>query len=171
MVPSLKQFVPSSTCLSCDGCCRYKEKESSWRPKMMEEEKGKARSSGLAEKILAKHFDPQGFITTVPCNGIHFCQFLKPEDNTCRIYAGRPFECQLYPFVLTKQEDALEICVHGNCPYVQDHRQDPEFQAYVSYLQEFFQRPEVRDFLKRNPALIGDYAGYREELESLFLIH
>ena len=31
---SLKQFVPSEVCLKCNGCCRYKQADSVWRPKL-----------------------------------------------------------------------------------------------------------------------------------------
>lgn len=176
MLSNLRQFVPQEVCLSCDGCCRFKEETSSWRPKVGPEElalSSKAASKPLAELILGPAtVDRNGYIKTVSCHGQHLCSFFKQDDNTCRIYSARPFECQLYPFILSREpEGAPAIFAHINCPHIQATLGTPEFKDYVEYLKEFFTGAPVRDFLKRNPVLIGDYAAYRAELEPLFRIH
>ncbi|MCI0405004.1 MAG: phosphoribosylanthranilate isomerase [candidate division Zixibacteria bacterium] len=38
MPEELKQFVPQEVCLACDGCCRFKEDSSEWRPKVAKTE-------------------------------------------------------------------------------------------------------------------------------------
>ena len=53
MFSDLPQFVPQSVCLSCDGCCRFKEEQSSWRPKAVGDEKVQG---GLAEEIFSRQF-------------------------------------------------------------------------------------------------------------------
>ena len=165
----LKQFVPSEVCLQCDGCCRFKESNSSWRPGMMTEEINQAQKKGLANEILAKEIlSEDGRIKTVSCGSEYLCSFFHPEDHTCGIYQARPFECQLYPFVLTRDTDGAGVYVHLNCPFVQQQHDSGNFTRYVKYLKGFFTHQEVLDFLKRNPSLIGDYAGYREELEFMF---
>ena len=165
----LKQFVPSNVCLQCDGCCRFKEKKSSWRPRMTSEEIKQAVNKGLAAEILSKEiFSQDGRIKTVSCGSEYRCSFFHPEDHTCGIYQARPFECQLYPFVLTRDTDGAGVYVHLNCPFVQQKHDSEDFERYVKYLKEFFAHQQVLDFLKRNPSLIGDYAAYREELEFMF---
>ena len=169
MVDPLRQFVPSEVCLRCDGCCRFKEADSSWRPRMTAEEINQAAKKGLAQKILSKEILSQdGRLNTVSCAGEHLCSFLNPKDHTCGIYQHRPFECRLYPFVLTRDTDGAGVYVHLNCPFVQEKYASADLHRYVEYLKEFFAKETVLDFLKRNPSLIGDYAEYRAELELMF---
>lgn len=168
----LHQFVPQETCLSCDGCCRFKEQDSEWRPKVAEEEMCRPASIGLADKILTKDkIDVTGHIKTRESNGQCVCSFFNPEDNTCRIYSGRPFDCQLYPFVLVKEGGRIAVCVHLNCPFVQKQYKSRDFFEYIDYLQDYFSSEEVLSFLKKNPDLAGDYKDYRDELEHLFFLN
>jgi len=148
----LKSFVPSEVCLKCDGCCRYKEADSIWRP--------------------------AGGIKTIQTCGKHFCEFFNGKDSTCGIYAKRPFECSLYPFIISKTPDAVKVYAHLGCPYVQDHlpravlmpdiRGSSDFDAYVVYLKEFFRRAETKGFLSRNKSMFHDYSFYAPELLHLF---
>ncbi len=171
MLTQVSQYVPSKVCLSCDGCCRFKEPKSPWRPKIAQEEKARFLQLGLAERILSKRtVDASGHLTTLACGGMHLCTFFNPEDHTCSIYHFRPFECQLYPFVLTRDKKKTIVSVHLLCPFIQKTRQDKEFQDYTDYLKEFFQHKEVISFLKKNPSLIGDYSAYKDELEELFAL-
>ncbi len=161
---SLKQFVPSEVCLKCDGCCRYKEADSAWRPKL-----GAGDKAGLADLITAGDvLDAQGYVKTIQSCGKHFCQFLNGGDNTCSIYTKRPFECSLYPFILAKTPDTVKVYAHLSCPYVQDHLPHVQFDAYVAYLKEFFHQADIREFLSRNKAMFHDYSLYAPELLYLF---
>jgi Fe-S-cluster containining protein len=160
----MKPFVPSDVCLKCDGCCRYKVPDSVWRPKL-----GEAEKQGLAALITGgDSLDDQGYIQTIQNCGRHFCKFLNQSDNTCGIYAGRPFECLLYPFVLSQTSHDIKVYVHLSCPYVQDHLPRRDFEAYVSYLKGFFRQEDVRAFLLRNKGMFHDYSHYAPELLHLF---
>ena len=168
---NLNPFVPSAVCLQCDGCCRFKEEDSAWRPKMAKEEITQLHKTGLADLILSKEIlSKDGAIKTVSCRGEYLCSFFNPQDHTCRIYSGRPFECQLYPFVLTRKNQQTVICVHRLCPFIRQKRWTRDFDDYAAYLKNFFQEKEVLAFLKRNPELAGDYSDYQEELEYLFTL-
>ncbi len=170
----LKQFVPSMVCLSCDGCCRFKEKDSTWRPKVAAQEKQSLVTASLAEKILMRDVvASDGRIAAVSCGGSagpYVCSFFEMKDNTCRIYKSRPFECQLYPFVLTKQGKQNGISVHLNCPFVQEKRQTDDFTRYVEYLEGFFKTAVMTKFISENPSLIGIYPEFQDELEFLFTL-
>jgi Fe-S-cluster containining protein len=161
---SLKQFVPSEVCLKCKGCCRYKEADSAWRPKL-----GASDQVGLADLITAGDvLDTQAYIKTIQVCGEHFCRFLNGADNTCGIYNKRPFECSLYPFILSKTPDAVKVYVHLSCPFVQDHLSHADFDTYVVYLKEFSHRADIRGFLTDNKAMFHDYNSYALELLHLF---
>jgi len=160
----LKQFVPSEVCLKCDGCCRYKSADSIWRPKL-----GQGDRENLGTLINAQDtLDSEGYIKTIQSCGEHFCRFLNSKDNTCGIYTKRPFECSLYPFIISQESDALKVYVHLSCPYIQDHLPKDEYQKYVTYLKEFFDQPKTRAFLILNRSSFHDYGPYAPELLFLF---
>ncbi len=161
MFKDFKQFVTSSICLKCDGCCRFKEPDSRWRPYISEVEK-----KSVGQKIFGPSVVfPDGKIGTTPCASGFLCHFFNNKDNTCGIYHARPFDCQLYPFLLGKEQDTPVVYVHLNCPYVQEHFGTPVYQEYVEYLKEFFLKKNVRDFLAANPTLLTDYSSYHDELD------
>ena len=43
--------------------------------------------------------------------------------------------------------------MHLSCPYVQDHLPHADFDAYVAYLKEYFQRKESQEFLSLNKGM------------------
>jgi uncharacterized protein len=145
---TLKQFVPSSVCLKCDGCCRFQTPDSLWRPKG----------------------EDADYIATVADCGKHLCRFLNKTDSTCTVYANRPFECALYPFLLSHGSDGIDVFVHLACPYVQQNEQDPKLQEHVGYLQDLFRQPQMADFLRRNPQVVGDYSSVHIEMRHLFTL-
>jgi Fe-S-cluster containining protein len=167
MTEKLKQFVPSDVCLKCDGCCRFKESDSHWRPKIAKEEAAAAKTLGLADQIFSQDvIAPDSYIRTKPGCGEHFCSFFNAQDHTCAIYKARPFECELYPFVISRDPNGTGLYVHLNCPHVEaNYRRDSD---YVRYLKDYLARPDVREYLRRNKALLHDYSNYKDELEFLF---
>ena len=161
---SFKQFVPSEVCLQCNGCCRYKEADSAWRPKV-----GAGDRAGLADLITAGDvLDVNGYIKTIQSCGEHFCRFLNGSDNTCGIYTKRPLECSLYPFILSKTPDAIKVYVHLSCPFVQDHLPQADYEAYVLYLKDFFGHRDIKEFIRHNNGMFHDYSSYELELLHLF---
>ena len=166
MISQLKQFVPSSVCLQCDGCCRFKSADSPWRPKLGTEE-----AKGLTTKITqADWLDDGGHIRTLRHCGQDLCRFFNPDDHTCKVYDNRPFECALYPFVLSRSAAGVEVYAHLSCPYIQDTEATAALDEYVGYLKQYFHTPPVKDFLERNASLVHDYSPFVTELQHLFTI-
>ncbi len=167
MFKDFKQFVGSSVCLKCDGCCRFKEAHSRWRPYITEKEKQIAATRlGVVEKIFGPNaVFSDGKIRTTPCGQGFLCHFLNNSDNTCGIYHARPFECQFYPFLLGKENGQAVLYVHLNCPYVQEHFGTSVYKEYTEYLKGFLSQKNVREFLQNNPMLLTDYSLYRDELD------
>lgn len=142
-----------------------------WRPKVTAPEAGHLKQVPLAQLILKEApLDSDGHLPVRPCGDLHGCVFFNPQDNTCGVYMARPFECRLYPFILTRQQSAAAVCVHLNCPHVQETRQQRAFDDYVAYLRGYFAKQTTRDFLKSNATIVGDYRAYQDELECLFTI-
>lgn len=160
----IKQFVPDEFCLKCQGCCRFKEADSVWSPCLLDEEaldlidrKGiPAVSISINRRLqLIPGPDERGF----------FCPLLKIEDNKCQIYAIRPFECQLYPFLLNLRNKKALLTVDLNCPYVKDKLNTPEFKEYTDYLATYLNSPSQLRILKDNPQILQAYEDVLDVVE------
>lgn len=160
----LKQLVPQEFCLKCQGCCRFKEAESVWLPCLLDEEiqnlldrKEIPSVSISAERRIQPLPNPkaEGFI----------CPFLDAAQNQCKIYDFRPFECQLYPFLISMHGQKILLTVDLNCPYVKDNLNTKEFKEYTGYLANFLNSPKQRAILKDNPQIIQAYAEVLELIE------
>ncbi|MFA4842742.1 MAG: YkgJ family cysteine cluster protein, partial [Candidatus Omnitrophota bacterium] len=101
----IKQIIPQEVCLKCQGCCRFSEKDSVWSPSLLDEE---AESLGQ-KKIL---------LIASAAGNVFFCSFFEPEKNACKIYSRRPFECQLYPFLLKRKDKKTFLAVDPKCPFI-----------------------------------------------------
>jgi Fe-S-cluster containining protein len=163
MFENMKKFLLSDVCLSCDGCCRFDREKSDWRPKV-----GKVEAEALSENGMKAAVEKGGYLQDKLCRDIYACTFFNLDDTTCTIYPTRPFECRLYPFVLTKKNGQQSVCVHLNCPYVDKNKGSEAYAEHIAYLKEFFREPEVVSLLRGNPHLFGDYLGYEDELEWIF---
>lgn len=168
MFVDFPQLVPQKICLSCQGCCRFKEAESLWRPKVAPEE----LEANEHKKDLTWALGQDGYIKTVKVQGQNRCTFLNLGTNKCGVYTGRPFECRLYPFLLTRSErnGRVAVSVHLSCPYVQESRYSAELEKHVGVLKAYLSGTERARFLRDNPALAGDYSEYKDEIEELFTL-
>lgn len=160
------QLVPQKICLSCQGCCRFREAESLWRPKVVPDE----LVANDRKKDFTQALGKDGYLKTVKEKGQNRCAFLNLGTNKCGVYTGRPFECRLYPFLLTRKNGRVAVSVHLSCPYVQQSRYSAEFEKHVGVLKAYLFGAERARFLQSNPALVGDYSEYRDEIEELFTL-
>ncbi len=239
MFSDFPQLVPQKVCLSCQGCCRFKDTRSVWRPKVAPEE----LEDNEHKNDLAWALGQDGHIKTVKVQEQNRCTFLnlgngapraKPvaprlprlvrygeilfdnfailagvirrwatrgfalrrtsrrskssfafihgqspwsfakKANKCGVYTGRPFECRLYPFLLTRspseKNGRVTVSVHLSCLYVQQSRHSAEFEKHVDVLKAYLSGEERARFLENNPALVGNYSEYRDEIEELFTL-
>lgn len=159
----LKQFIPSEFCLSCRGCCRYKEIDSVWSPCLLDEE-----VQGLLDKKI-----PPAAISAArkllliphPQEAGYLCPFLNLTDNQCQIYGFRPFECQLYPFLINLRKGRVVLTVDFNCPYMNENMKTPEFKEYAQYLADFLNSPPQVRLLKDNPHILQAYEDVLDVIE------
>ena len=163
----IKQFVPSEVCLKCLGCCRFKELDSAWSPCLLDEE---ALTLVDKEGIPAASISIDRKLQLIPAKNQEgfFCPFLSSKDNKCQIYHLRPFECQIYPFLLSMRNKKILLTLDLNCPYVKDRIKSPEFNEYIAYLTKYLNSPEQLRTLKDNPQILQAYEDVLDvvELES-----
>jgi hypothetical protein len=126
----LMQYVDSSYCLRCQGCCRFREQHSVWSPQTIE---------------------------PVPCGDGYVCPKLERSSNRCAVYKNRPLDCTLYPFLLHRSGGRVYIAVHRQCPFVQEHGDAEALAEYAAYLHQVFSKDPVRSFIRAHPELICAY--------------
>ena len=161
MMNAIPQFVPQDVCLACDGCCRFAEPESVWRPKVFDGEEAEDACTALDA-----HRCVQARVTGGQCE----CVFFERKTNTCQIYDQRPWECRLYPFMLTRRGEHVWVVMHLACPHIQDALGSESLKNFVITLQSYFEQDDVVEFLRRHAQNVTDYTAYTQELEDLFVV-
>jgi len=160
----IKQFVPQDFCIKCRGCCRFKEEDSVWSPCLLDEE-----VQGLLDKpgipAVAMSIDHRIKVVANPSGADFICPFLGVQDNKCKIYDTRPFECQLYPFLINLRKGKVLLTVDLNCPYVYEQINSPAAKDYIVYLTGYLNSRPLRSMLKDNPQIIQAYEEVREVAE------
>lgn len=149
------QFIPNEFCLTCRGCCRFAEYNSVWAPAVSKEEKNALLTAGACATSFALH----NRIKLIP-GGVEnnfICSFLEAKENKCRVYAHRPLECRLYPFLLNADDKRIFLAADKRCPYVLAHKGSPEFKSCAKKISRFFKSKDGQDILKKNPHFIQEY--------------
>ncbi len=166
---SLKSFVPQDVCLSCQGCCRYAERSTVWAPVFLFEEIVSLTSENLLPCSLFSHAGGRrgeaSRINLLTDKDGCLCPCLDKGTNKCKIYAHRPFDCQFYPFLLTRKKGQVFLAVDLKCPYAQKELTTAAFKDHVKYLAEFFSSQETVAWMAKNTAIIQEYP--ESELEIL----
>jgi len=138
----IKQIIPEEFCLNCRLCCRFVEQDSVWVPCLLDDEKKKLKEDKI-KLIFSKK------------EGVYFCSFLEPETNKCKIYKDRPFECQLYPFLINLKDKKLFLSLDLNCPYIKEKLNSSELQKYIIYLLNFLNTSKKN--ILNNPQILNTY--------------
>jgi Fe-S-cluster containining protein len=144
----IKQFVPQKTCLACQGCCRFAQAKSVWSVRLLKEEK--------KSLCLSTYNLPLIFAST---QQQYMCVFFMPCKNKCLKYAQRPFECQLYPFLLNRCGTKVVLAVDTHCPFVQKTMHGKKFSAYAAYLAKLLRTKRYLAIFKDNIHIAGRYLG------------
>jgi len=162
----IKQFVPSDYCLNkCRMCCRFSQQESVWSPCLLDEEIEELPKHNIhpsvispSKKIRLAPF-PEKTDTNLPSHigPIFVCPFLNVQNNKCEIYVLRPFECQLYPFLINKRDKKVFLSVDLGCPYIKENMQSLEVKDYTQRLFEFLNQAAHLDSIRKNPQIIQAY--------------
>lgn len=159
----IKQLIPQGFCLKCQGCCRFSRIDSVWLPCLLEEEIQDlldkkippAAISAKRQLLPIPHPKQEGYI----------CPFLDIDENKCKIYSYRPFECQLYPFLINLRDKKVLLAVDLNCPYIRENLKSTHLEDYTEYLTAFLNTPGQLQLLKDNPQIIQAYEDVQELLE------
>ncbi len=151
----IRQLIPEKFCLKCLGCCRFAQAESIWSPNLLEEDIREFLKNRIPPLLIS---DNQKIRLTYDQKQNNFvCSLLDLTDNQCKVYAFRPFECQLYPFLLNRRKNQVFLAVDLRCPFAKEKQKSRIFKEYVQYLTVFLNNPGLLKALKNNPRTIQSY--------------
>jgi Fe-S-cluster containining protein len=160
----MKQLIPQEFCLKCKGCCRFSKENSPWAPCLLDEEiQGLLDRKNIPPACIG--LDRRIHPVPNPEGEGYLCAFFDINENRCKIYEFRPFECQLYPFLINLRNKKVILTVDLNCPYVKDNLKSREFKEYTDYLVTFLNTPKQIKILKDNPQLMRAYEEVLEIIE------
>lgn len=155
------QWVPSSVCLECRGCCRYSQSSGVWLPFFLYGEITELVNSNILPCGLFSHANVYqgrgGRIQAVKSGDHFFCPCFDVERNACKIYAQRPLDCQLYPFLLARKGDEAFLAVDKKCPHVALNRQAAEWNSYLAYLRPVLESDAFLSLIQKDPDIVADY--------------
>jgi len=157
MLKNLRQLVPSSVCLKCDVCCRYPQRITPYTPYFFSEEAKKAMAEGGEFSAIGKVIDTKPF--PLFHRDCYICQFFDPQNNACKIYTLRPFDCQLYPFMVTYDKDfkSIILVLDTKCPYLLNKLKTKETRSYIDYLVSIFEDQNMVEEINTNKNFISEF--------------
>jgi Fe-S-cluster containining protein len=156
----IKQLVPQEACRKCQGCCRFAQEDSLWAPGLLEEEIALLLKEGLPAALITGQKKIR--VVAFPQQELFICSLFDPQKNACKIYAQRPLECQLYPFLLQRKAKQIFLAIDPKCPYAAQNLDSPTLKEYTQYLLELLRQPQYRELLKQNPQVIQEYPDVQE---------
>ena len=151
----IKQIVPQEFCLKCLGCCRFSRADSIWSPSLLDEDLQVFLKNNIPPLLISS----DNKIRLVYCEeqDNFICSLFDPEKNKCKTYALRPFECQLYPFLINRNATGIFLAADLKCPFIKENTDSPLFKEYVQHLTVLFNNPGLNKTLKNNPRIIQAY--------------
>ena len=178
------QIVPSQVCLSCEVCCRFPDRDSSFRPFFTESEIQQAIALGIDASHFSNSQGSQVEPVTNPVGEGYLCPAFDPETSHCRIYEVRPLDCQIYPFVVMWDEGQQTVSLGWDtkCPFMCDQSSLAEVNTnnlttatpsyslpdnldhFAQTMAERLESPEMIHTLSATPQLV---MGFQEDVVML----
>lgn len=158
MAGSPLQIVPSATCLHCEVCCRFPERDSFLRPFFTAEEIETAIAAGLAPEHFSTAAGTQINLVPNPTDEGYVCPAFDSATSHCRIYDVRPLDCRLYPFALMWDAAHVHVVLGWDtkCPYLRETIPAAIDRAADEIAQWLEQEARVAT-IARYPRLIGRF--------------
>jgi len=144
----IRQIIPDKYCAGCSGCCRFAQAASAWTVHLSLDDQ---RALGVSGPAIPVKKDLSG--------GQFLCSYFDVLNGGCSVYAKRPFECRLYPFVINRQKDGIFLALDLNCPFAAENYEKPEMKDFIVYMRSVCVNPLFLRLLKENPCLVQEYPG------------
>ena len=150
------QFIPGDVCLKCDVCCRFLEVTTPYAPFFLPEEAEK-----LAENFtkIGSKTDLKPLPVRMACGKSFKCRFFEEASNSCRVYATRPLDCMLYPFMVTydKTRESVILALDTKCPYTKNKYDSPDLKTCAGHISEALEDTRLSGIIAKNRVFINDF--------------
>ena len=167
----------SSDCLACEVCCRFPEAASPLAPFFCDDEISRAGTAGLGRNVFPPGtYGPGHAIILRRERSAFVCPALDVSSHACTIYAERPLDCRLYPFMLmyTPGGDGVVLGLDTYCPVMArhtDHAASAEgtgtgFAADVASLAAQLDGP-LREAIVQRRGMVSDWKEHVRPLKTL----
>lgn len=160
----MKTITTSDECAACRACCQFRAGKLYFAPLWTDDEV-RHLQTGSPETAQFHPFDASGRvfqIGLVPSTlkeDVWVCPLLDEPSNMCRVYGLHPFDCRIWPFLVTRDPDGAVRLVYVADPDCRGMRRacadgGDELKSYARYLEGYLRRPEVVATLRAHPELI-----------------
>ena len=152
----LNQTIPSPVCVSCDTCCHFPSQDSLMAPIFTHKERKRVIEDGFSPDLFGPTDDGKSSrIQLRAYDKMFICPAFLPEKGECSIYPIRPLDCQIYPFVMTFDENHKQVllCIDEICPYTEI--EISKFYRDSSQVVAFLESDTVMLEIAENWSLVG----------------
>lgn len=170
MKNDLRQIIPQDFCLECKGCCRFIDDKSEWIPQITDSEILEAVKKGVPAGAFSKTDKNNHHLAVVKKDDAIICEFLSKQTNKCQIYATRPFDCEIYPFILEKRDNKIYLSLHSECPFVRENIDKKEYKEYIEYFKKLIKQKDISSFIQENIFLAGNYEKYQNQIKTICIL-
>lgn len=161
----MKQIIKHEQCLRCRECCRFRADRLYFAPLFTQDEIESIRQTGAdmpefvpfqgSDKVFQIKLQPAQIKDPVY---EYVCPFLDEANYVCTIYEQRPFDCQVWPFIVMR-EAGRKILAHftGESCLALDEVDAADFAEYRDYFAALIRSEKYRDMLTRFPELVWEH--------------
>lgn len=157
-------IVTSAQCLACKGCCAFLHSGGDWSPRLTPEDISLLTEADPERTWL----NGEERVSLVPSSRGQACFFLDEASHHCRVYAKRPYECRLYPFLLSHEDGVVKLYAHLSCPALGELFKKDDWRRRISSTRAFFQQDATLAWVRENARYFVDYRPFLAEMKYLF---
>ncbi|MCM8798724.1 MAG: phosphatidylglycerol lysyltransferase domain-containing protein [Candidatus Omnitrophica bacterium] len=150
----IPQLIPQEICLKCENCCRFSEEFSPWSPYILKGE----RECFNSQEVLPFFIKSYGINLKLKKEKDFFvCPFFDLAYKKCSLYALRPFDCALYPFILFYHQNYSQVLlgIDLQCPYLSTLKKEVLFN-FALRIKKIVEE-EILEMIYEHPGVIMDY--------------
>jgi len=152
-------LLSSHDCLACDVCCRFPSADSGLAPFFSNDERDKATAAGIEEAAFPPgRYGAGGHVLLCGHGSSYRCPGFDAGGNSCRLYAARPLDCRLYPFMLMYSPGGASVWLGADdyCPVVRERREGTAFAACAAGIARELEGAFLEEVLAR-PGMVADW--------------